>query len=54
MAKERSPEGLTLWAFQVNGAAHRFYERHGFLAAESTDGSGNEEREPDVRYVWQP
>ncbi|MYX99102.1 GNAT family N-acetyltransferase [Streptomyces sp. SID486] len=53
-AKERSPEGLTLWTFQVNTSAHRFYERHGFVAAEFTDGSGNEEREPDVRYVWRP
>ncbi|MER5910280.1 GNAT family N-acetyltransferase [Streptomyces sp. NPDC001982] len=54
LAKERSPEGLTLWTFQVNKPAHRFYERHGFVAAEFTDGSGNEEREPDVRYVWRP
>ncbi|KOV70872.1 GNAT family N-acetyltransferase [Streptomyces sp. MMG1121] len=54
LAKERSPGGLTLWTFQVNKPAHRFYERHGFTAAEFTDGSGNEEREPDVRYVWQP
>jgi GNAT superfamily N-acetyltransferase len=54
LAKERSPRGLTLWTFQVNKPAHRFYERHGFVAVEYTDGSGNEEREPDVRYVWQP
>ena len=54
LAKERSPSGLTLWTFQVNKPAHRFYERHGFVAAEHTDGSGNEEREPDVRYVWRP
>ncbi|MER5857537.1 GNAT family N-acetyltransferase [Streptomyces sp. NPDC059688] len=54
LAKERSPDGLTLWTFQVNEPAHRFYERHGFTAAEYTDGSGNEEREPDVRYVWRP
>ncbi|MFI2433847.1 GNAT family N-acetyltransferase [Streptomyces sp. NPDC018693] len=54
LAKERRPQGLSLWTFQVNGPAHRFYERHGFTAAEHTDGSGNEEREPDVRYVWQP
>lgn len=54
LAKERRPRGLSLWTFQVNEPAHRFYERHGFLAAESTDGSGNEEREPDVRYVWRP
>ncbi|MEW2116739.1 GNAT family N-acetyltransferase [Streptomyces sp. NPDC005474] len=54
LAKERSPEGLTLWTFQVNKPAHRFYERHGFVAVEQTDGSGNEEREPDVRYAWLP
>jgi GNAT superfamily N-acetyltransferase len=54
LAKERSPGGLSLWTFQVNKPAHRFYERHGFAAVEFTDGSGNEEREPDVRYVWRP
>ncbi|WP_030985505.1 GNAT family N-acetyltransferase [Streptomyces sp. NRRL WC-3744] len=54
LAKERGPRGLSLWTFQVNKPAQRFYERHGFVAAEYTDGSGNEEREPDVRYVWRP
>ncbi|KUO22798.1 GNAT family N-acetyltransferase [Streptomyces dysideae] len=54
LAKERCPEGLSLWTFQVNRPAHRFYERHGFVAVEYTDGSDNEEREPDVRYVWRP
>jgi hypothetical protein len=28
--------------------------RHGFTEVELTDGSGNEEREPDVRLAWQP
>ncbi len=42
---------IDLWAFQRNARARRFYERHGFTAAEFTDGAGNEEREPDVRYV---
>ncbi|MER7055733.1 MULTISPECIES: GNAT family N-acetyltransferase [unclassified Streptomyces] len=54
LAKDRRPEGLSLWTFQVNTPAHRFYERHGFTAVEWTDGAGNEEREPDVRYVWRP
>ncbi|MEQ8144993.1 GNAT family N-acetyltransferase [Streptomyces sp. OP7] len=54
LAKQRRPDGLALWTFQVNAPARRFYERHGFLAVEHTDGSGNEEREPDVRYLWQP
>ncbi|MGY0490082.1 N-acetyltransferase family protein [Streptomyces sp. WG-D5] len=54
LAKQRRPAGLTLWTFQVNAPARRFYERHGFVAAEHTDGHRNEEREPDVRYVWRP
>ncbi|MCH5673226.1 GNAT family N-acetyltransferase [Streptomyces gilvus] len=54
LAKERRPQGLALWTFQVNEPAHRFYERHGFVAVAYTDGSGNEEREPDVRYLWRP
>lgn len=41
-----------LWAFQQNTRARRFYETHGFRAVEFTDGSGNEEKTPDVRYVW--
>jgi GNAT superfamily N-acetyltransferase len=51
-AQECSPTGLSLWAFQSNHGARRFYERHGFVAAEYTDGQGNEEQAPDVRYVW--
>jgi ribosomal protein S18 acetylase RimI-like enzyme len=44
---------LLLWTFQQNGRARRFYEQHGFVAVEQTDGGGNEEREPDVLYRWQ-
>jgi len=54
LAKERRPAGLQLWVFQRNVGARRFYERHGFTLVELTDGSGNEEREPDARYVWEP
>ncbi|MEU2436316.1 GNAT family N-acetyltransferase [Streptomyces rubradiris] len=54
LAKERAPGGLTLWTFQVNEPARRFYERHGFTAVAFTDGGRNEEREPDVRYDWRP
>lgn len=50
LARERSPDAIELWTFRSNVAARRFYERLGFVAVESTDGSGNEEREPDVRY----
>lgn len=54
LARRRCPGGLQLWTFQSNAAALRFYERHGFVAEESTDGRGNEERAPDVRYRWAP
>jgi 8-oxo-dGTP pyrophosphatase MutT (NUDIX family)/GNAT superfamily N-acetyltransferase len=54
VAKRRCPDGVQLWAFQSNDRARRFYERHGFLAESFTDGAGNEERTPDVRYRWTP
>jgi ribosomal protein S18 acetylase RimI-like enzyme len=52
-AMAASPGELWLWTFQRNAPARRFYERHGFVAIEETDGAGNEEREPDVRYWWE-
>lgn len=53
-AKMRHPAGLGLWTFQVNSAALQFYARHRFREALRTDGSNNEEREPDVRMEWTP
>jgi putative acetyltransferase len=53
-AKEQRPGGLHLWSFQRNEGARRFYERQEFCVVELTDGSGNEEREPDVLYTWVP
>jgi GNAT superfamily N-acetyltransferase len=44
---------LHLWTFQRNAAARRFYEARGFIALRETDGSGNEENEPDVLYRWE-
>jgi ribosomal protein S18 acetylase RimI-like enzyme len=54
IARERRPSGLSLYTFQVNDRARRFYERHGFVAAWFGDGSANEEGQPDVRYEWRP
>ncbi|WP_176953767.1 GNAT family N-acetyltransferase [Streptomyces indicus] len=54
LAKSRHPGGLSLWTFQVNTPAQRFYARHGFVELERTDGSHNEEREPDIRMSWRP
>jgi len=44
---------LNLWTFQRNLPARRFYEGNGFVAVRETNGSGNEEKEPDVLYRWQ-
>ncbi|MEV0901848.1 GNAT family N-acetyltransferase [Actinoplanes sp. NPDC049802] len=54
LAKTRRPAGLRLWTFASNAGARRFYARHGFTEAETTDGSGNEEKAPDIRLVWAP
>jgi GNAT superfamily N-acetyltransferase len=54
IAREQSQDGLRLYTFQVNARARRFYERNGFVAEWFGDGSANEERQPDVRYVWRP
>jgi putative acetyltransferase len=43
---------LQLWVFQRNTSAIAFYERHGFRLLRTTDGLGNEEREPDALYGW--
>ncbi len=51
LAKRAGPP-LELWTFQSNHAARRFYERQGFMPVEFSNGSRNEEGEPDVRYRW--
>jgi GNAT superfamily N-acetyltransferase len=52
VAKRERPDGLRLWTFVSNEGAQRFYLRHGFHEVERTDGSQNEEGEPDVQYAW--
>ncbi len=49
--KTRSDQ-LWLWCFQANTEARRFYDRQGFVMDHMTDGVGNEENLPDIRYVW--
>ena len=51
LAKATNSE-LRLWTFQRNLQARGFYERQGFVTIDETDGSANEEREPDVLYRW--
>jgi RimJ/RimL family protein N-acetyltransferase len=52
LAKRERPGGLRLWTFATNTGAQRFYRRHGFVELRRTDGSGNEERSPDVLFRW--
>jgi GNAT superfamily N-acetyltransferase len=52
-AKQSGVAALELWCFQANTRARRFYEARGFRAIRFTDGAGNEERTPDVRYRWE-
>jgi GNAT superfamily N-acetyltransferase len=48
------PDGYELWVFVSNVGARRFYRRRGLVEVERTDGSGNEEKSPDIRMAWRP
>ena len=52
VVKAQRPGGFGLWVFAANDRARGFYRRHGLIELERTDGSANDEREPDVRMVW--
>jgi putative acetyltransferase len=43
---------LHAWTFQRNLAARSFYLARGFVPVRETDGSDNEESEPDVLCLW--
>ncbi len=52
---ERAKHGnglLRLWVFQKNHNARSFYEQHGFTLEHTTDGTSNEQQEPDACYFW--
>jgi GNAT superfamily N-acetyltransferase len=51
-AQETSPTGLDLWVFQRNTGAQALYERHGWRVVALTDGSDNEEKQPDAHMRW--
>jgi len=52
VAKDASPDRLSLYTFQANTKARAFYERKGFRAIAFGDGSENEEAMPDILYEW--
>ncbi|SMO93394.1 GNAT family N-acetyltransferase [Ruegeria faecimaris] len=43
---------LSLFAFQANHGARRFYERNGFAEIARGDGADNDENLPDIKFVW--
>jgi GNAT superfamily N-acetyltransferase len=45
---------IRLYTFQCNQPARYFYEHRGFKAIAFGDGSGNEEKCPDILYEWEP
>jgi ribosomal protein S18 acetylase RimI-like enzyme len=49
-AKEQSIGRLTLYTFEINKTAQRFYEKNGFKIIDR--GHENEENLPDIRYEW--
>ena len=53
LAKTLRPDGFALWVFESNEPARRFYRRWGLVELERTDGSGNEEKAPDIRMAWE-
>lgn len=54
LVKARHPGGFSLWVFEQNAPARAFYAARGLVEREHTDGSDNEEREPDLRMEWPP
>jgi len=52
LVKSLRPAGFGLWVFVSNEPARGFYQRHGLIELELTDGSLNEEKAPDVHMVW--
>ncbi len=54
LARRELPPPIRLYTFQANERARAFYERRGFAVVKLTDGSGNEEKCPDVLYEWRP
>jgi putative acetyltransferase len=51
IAKSRT-NCLKLWTFQQNTFARSFYKTKGFKEIKFTDGSENEEKQPDVLMEW--
>lgn len=49
---QREQNELRLYTFQSNTRGRAFYESHGFVIEGMTDGARNEEKMPDITYLW--
>lgn len=49
-AKVQSSGKLSLYTFEINKTAQRFYEKNGFKIIDR--GHSNEEKLPDIKYEW--
>ena len=54
LAQSKLLPPIRLYTFQGNERARSFYERRGFQAIPFGDGSGNEEKYPDILYERRP
>ena len=53
LVKALRPDGFCAVGLRdQHPGARRFYARHGLVELERTDGSGNEEKAPDIRMAW--
>jgi chorismate mutase len=52
LVKAQRSSGFCLWVFESNEPARAFYRARGLVELERTDGSGNEEKAPDLRMAW--
>jgi len=52
--KHHSPNGVTLHVFRQNIDALAFYERHGFIVVDTSDGHDNMEHLPSITLLWRP
>jgi GNAT superfamily N-acetyltransferase len=50
---QRRSRRLELWTYQFNHAARGFYERHGFVEVGRSGGARNDEKLPDITYLWE-
>ncbi|WP_170331153.1 GNAT family N-acetyltransferase [Ruegeria arenilitoris] len=51
LAKSQHSE-LSLFAFQANEPALRFYRQNGFVEIARSDGADNDENLPDIKFAW--